>query len=391
MPLPNPPLDIDALLTPVPAATVRASIVNALVTLGIRADLWPQGGVASSVLTDVANSIAGFSTSVLNAVSAGWLPTATAGWLKWLAFYVYNVPVQLATFASGAVTFTNNGGGVYSFAIGAVTVQNAITGQNYVNTQAISLAAGPGVTQTVNIAAVVAGAVGNASPGQVTTLVTAMPGVTVTNAFPVLGLDAWRDDFIRQACFNSLGARSVRGPRTAYAFAIQIATNTLSGAPVNINRYTPPNSSHTGSLSFVVAAPQGVPDSNDVSGVATSINLVARPEGIQVTVSGATALPYTGTLVVYLTQQPGLVAATVQTAVAAALTLFFQNTPIGGAFADGFSGVHGTGVAGAAASAFPGIFAVDLPAGDGLHGPGDVTLSVGQVPTDSLTVIARLV
>lgn len=392
MPLPNTPLDFSTLIAPVPAATIRTTLVNVLLGLSIRADLWPYGGAASSVLTDVAEMGETFATSMVDAISAGWLPKATKGWLRWLAFYVYGITPQVATFASGVVTLSNSGGGVYSLAPGAVTFQNARTGQNYTNTTAISLAAGPGATQpNVGIAAVVAGTIGNANPGEVTTLVTPLLGVTVSNPFAVLGIDAWSDEFTRMACWNSLGARSVRGPRTAYDYAIQVATNTLSGAPVNINRRSIPTASHNGSLAIVVASPQGAPDSNDVTGVATSIELVARPEGVQVAVSGAVAVAYPGTVTVYLPATPGLVAATVQAAVASALALFFQNSPIGGAVADGFSGVHGSGVAAAAGSAYPGIFAVDLPPGDGLHAAGDFTLSAGQVPTDGLTVVARLV
>jgi hypothetical protein len=75
------------------------------------------------------------------------------------------------------------------------------------------------------------------------------------------------------------------------------------------------------------------------------------------------------------------VAATVQSAVAAALDAFFSSkatSPIGGLTADGLTGIHGTGVDAAVGAAFPGIFAVDSP--------GDLPLASNQVATNAILV-----
>jgi hypothetical protein len=382
--MPNPPLTIAALLGLPTAATIRAQIVNWLVGVGIRADLWPAGDVASSIVTDFAEEGGTvFAPIIQAAVAAGWLPTASGGWLKWLAVYVYGVDPIEATFASGAVKLTNSGGGVYNYQPFQVTFQNLKTKETYQNTQAISLGAGPGATQTVNVQCVDAGTVGNAAPGDVSVLVTSLPGVDVSNALPILGIDAQTDDALRAMCFSSLGARSVRGPRTAYEFAIAIATNASTGSPVNINRNTISPASHVGEVDVLVASPQGAPDPGDVTGVATAIEAVARPQGVVVTVAAAVAALYGSgqTLTVWCSPQPGLVAATVQSAVAAALDAFFSSkatSPIGGLTADGLTGIHGTGVDAAVGAAFPGIFAVDSP--------GDLPLASNQVATNAILV-----
>jgi hypothetical protein len=388
VPLPNPPVSLAVLLTTWTTAVVRKTIVNALVTAGTRADLWPVGDAVGSVLTDVSDFIAGQSSNVLDAISAGWLPTATGGWLDWIAFYFYGITRTPATFASGSLTLTNFGGRVFAYAPGEATFQDAITLQTYTNVDPIALAAGPGTTQTLAIVAVNRGTVGNAAPGEISILVTTMLGVTASNAAPVLGVDAQGDDDLRQECWNSLGARSVRGPRTAYAFAIQQATNPISGTPVNINRSKLSESSHTGQVVLFVASPSGAPDPDDVTGVNNAIEQIVRPGGVSgpggVIAYAAQAVSYGGAggqLTVYMPPRPGLTQATVQAAVGAALSLFFENYPIGGLTADGFAGVHASGVEAAAASAYPntngtGIFAVDSP--------GDLELVPGQVAVNAI-------
>jgi hypothetical protein len=382
------------LLGNIPAANVRSTFVYAMQQMGIRADLWPQGGVMSTLLTEVSQAFASFfSVNVTASIAAGWLPTASGGWLKWLAFYVYGLNssngLSPGTFASGNVVLTNTGGGIFppgggSYAVGEVKVQDVITGQTYSNSASFSLAAGPGTTATVPIVADVLGTIANANPNDISRIVTTMLGVTCANPNPVLGLDPPSDLQIRQLCYNSLGARSVRGPRTAFAFAIQIALNTSTQTPVNINRWTISSSSHTGQITVTVASPSGVPLSSDVTGVATSIEAVARPECVTVTTQGATGVTYNGAITVYVYQFPGVTAALVQAAVATAIANYFALFPIGGLTADGFTGFHVTGLNGAIASSFFGVYAVD-------NTGGDVVMTGAQVMVEgTVTITVRL-
>ncbi|HVH51724.1 MAG TPA: baseplate J/gp47 family protein, partial [Gaiellaceae bacterium] len=228
------------------------------------------------------------------------------------------------------------------------------------------------------------GTIGNANPGDINAIVTTMLGVTCSNLGPILGLDPPTDIQIRQLCINSLGARSVRGPRTAYAFAIAIALNSSTGTPVNINRQTISSSSHTGQITVTVASPSGVPLSTDVTGVATSIEAVARPECVTVTTQGATAVPYNAAITVYVYQLPGVTAAQVQAAVQSAIDDYFALFPISGLTADGFTGFHQTGLNGAIAASFFGVYAVD-------NTGGDVVMTAGQVMTEgAITITVRL-
>lgn len=380
------------------ATQVRTTMVNALVTLGIPADKWRPGGSLSVMLTVIATVYSQFTVLMAQAIGSGFLETASGGWLTLLAYYVYGVTRPPATFASGAITLTNTGG-VQNYGIGQVVFKDSTSGQTYTNTQAVSL--GPNASQTVTIQCTTAGAAGSAPPGEIDTLVTQMLGVTVSNAAAVVGQDALDDPSLRILCQNKLGALSVRGPRSAYAYAISVAVNAVTGAPVNINRQSISRSSHTGTVTIVVASPAGVPDPNDVTGVENSIeqgvpNLSppfsgARPDCVTVDVSAATGVNYTPTLTVYALAAPGLASSDVATQVAAAITSYLSTYPVGGVPIGNTDALWGSGVESAASQGTTAKIVSIFNATANIEGAPDLVLSSGQVAVDEVTVQAVLV
>lgn len=384
-------ISIQDLLVPVSATQARANAVTALVTMGIRADLWRVGGSLSTMLTVVTAAYANFTVLFAQAIASGFLTTASGGWLTLLAYYVYGVTRPVATFASGSLTLTNTGGGVYNYAPGAATFLDSTSGQTYTNQTAIAL--GALSAQTITIQCVTAGAVGNAAPGEVDTLVTVMTDVTCGNASAIAGSDALSDPGLVALCLAKLGALSVRGPRNAYAFAISVALNAVTGAPVNINRQSISRSSHTGTVTIVVASPSGAPDPNDVAGVVTSIETGVpglsppfagvRPDCVTVNVSGASEVAYSPSLTVWAEAQPGLSAASLAAQVAAELVTYIEEFPVGGVTTDAGNGLWATGVNSAVGGVSDAIYAVE--------GATNLALIDGEVATDSITVTVRLV
>lgn len=383
-PFPNPPVDVNSLLQPTSGDVVTQTIINALVTLGIRADLWPTSGALRSCMTVVGNTISAvINNTVIPATKAGWLPTSSGNWLAWLSLYMYGVEKTLATFATGSVRLTNGGGGTFSLGVGAVTFQNSTTKKTYTNQVPISLAPGPGTTQDVAIQAVEIGTASNASPGDITTIVTTMLGVTCTNLAPVLGIDDQTDASLQLECWNAIAANSAYGPAQAFGYAIQNAKNSVTGNPVNVNRWQTFPDTHTGGVQVWLAAPAGVPDPNDVTGVAASIEAIARPMCVQVTTTAVATVADTDALTVWVTGTPGLQASAVQAAVQAALSDFFATYPIGGK-SDGTSqGLFPSAVQAVAAGAWPGVFEVT--------GANFLALVNGQVAVNSTTVTVRIV
>jgi hypothetical protein len=383
---------IDQLFSAPTAAAFRAQMVTALVAMNIPADKWRAGGVASTMLTVASMSLALMAATLSVIIRGFFLPTATGGGLKLLALYVYGVTVPSATFATGNIALTNSGGGIYIKAAGEVTVQNPDTGVTYTNSVGFTLNGSSSLE--VAFTATIEGSAGNANPGTITTLVTNMLGVSVTNAAAFVGVDAPSDEDIRLLCQNKLGAMSVRGPRTAYAYAIQVAVNAVTGATVNINRWVVTADSHIGVVYVTVAAPSGSVDPNDLLGVGTSIEEIARPEAVTVVLNQATIVDYTPTVTAWVQAPTGVTAAQVQTAIASAITAYLSTYPIGGVTAlddanptTNFTGLFASGIYGAAAAG-----AATLQARlYSLKGATDLALASTEVASDGVSVAVNLI
>jgi hypothetical protein len=372
-------ISVKDLLTPLTPAQVRTTMVSKLIALDVPADKWKQGGSLSTILTVLATVIAAFTTLLALALGAGFLETASGHWLTLVAHYIYGVDRPAATFATGKLTLTNVGGGIYDYLAGQATFADLATGKQYTNVADLHLAATS--TLTIDIIATEAGSASSAAVGKVDTLVTFMLGVTCSNPTDVVGQDAMLDEPLKALCLAALGARSVRGPRTAYAYAVQVALNAVTSAPVNVNRWSVTPNSHTGHVGVVVASPAGVVSANDLTGVGTSIEAIARPDAVTVDLTGATTVAYTQAITVWCRALPGYTSSAVQDAVGAALLTYFEAYPIGGIAKGVAQGVWATGLDGVVTSSFAGVYAVD--------GLVDMALTAGQVATNGITIAVR--
>lgn len=375
---------IETLLAKMTQDQVRTTLVDLLVGLGIPADKWRTGGTASTILTVVAATFADFQSLVVDGIGSGFLETAEGGWLVLLAYYVYGVTAPPATFASGNLTLTNAGGGTYSYSAGGATFLNPTNGISYVNTASFTL--NPSASLTIPIQATRQGSAGSSAPSTITQLVTTMLSVTCSNGSSVVGQDAATDAEVRTLCQDRLGVLSVRGPRTAYLYAAKTATNTVTGLIVNINRVSVTPSSSKGTVTVYLASPSGIPDPDDVTGVATNIELIARPDCVTVTVLPCTTVAYSPSIVVWVKAGTGTTSAALQTAIADAITAYIAAYPIGGLTTDAGQGLFASGIDGVAGPAVAGMNSTIVS----VEGSTDLALVDGQVATDGVTVSVRL-
>lgn len=400
---------IGELLTAQTSDEVFAVFVQALVNLGVPANKWRRGGVASSMLRVVAITFAGFTSLMVAALSAQFLPYASGNWLTLLAYYVYGVTRTPATFASTSCVLTNDGGGVYSYSIGQFTVKDSVTGVTFTNQALFSLAAAGAnpTTATVAFEATVLGSAGNANPGDIDTLVTSALGVSVTNPGPAIGIDQQSDSDLQAECTDSLAARNVRNPRNAYEWAVTTATNSVTGAPVAINRVqvsapgatyvsgvplTPPAAGAPGTVTVWCASPSGPASSTDLAGAAQAIEQGVRAEGVDVNVLSATPVNYQRTLNAYARALPGLTAASLQSSAETAIAVLFSNYKVGGLATDNPTvpqGLFGSAVGAAIFSSNPAFFYVEDASQPG-NPPPDLPLANGQVAVDEITLNVRL-
>lgn len=374
-------IDITTLLTPVTTDDQLAQFIATLETLGVPASSWRAGGSLRTILRVVAGAYAGFSTSILGFVQAGFLETSTAGWLTLLAQSVYGVTRIPATFATGNITLHNTGGGIFSLTAGQLVALNSVTGKSYTNTGSITL--NPGDILVAPVQAIELGAASNADPATVTSLVTALPSVTVTNVSAIVGSDAEADPDLRARCIAKLGVISGLGPRGAYKFAVQSAVRS-DGSPVDINRLRISPSSSTGVVTVWVASPSGAPISSDLPFISTSIETYARPDTVTVNLVAANPVALSGTINVYAVTTPGLTSDGLAALVDAALLAWISSYPIGGiakpSTTQGY--LYASGITGTVKSAHSAIFAVD---GIG----SDIAMADGDVATFAATLNIR--
>ena len=423
---------VQQLLTPMSAAQIRATCVGVLQGLGLQPQNWAQGGIASSTLTAGCNILAGLSTQLSNAIAQQWNPTASGGGLQLLTQYVFGVTPPQATFASGQVTFSNEGGGAWSYGVGEVTVVSTVANANgvyptYTNAQALSLPPGTPSspsTATVDVTCSFVGTAGNSNPGFVSSIVSPqMLGVSCTNAAAILGSDGLTDPALRALNTASLGVRgNAFGPRLAYAYAIQTATNVLSGLPVNVNRWSISLASHTGEVTIVVASPAGPVITTDLEGISLNIDALCRPNDVTVLpgLPGYPSAPQSAAVVDYdpsivitvlLTPQSSVPSGglalyafdiipptpeSIQTAVVDALVAWFESpaNQIGGSVASDdshavFEGVFESGVSGiigAAVANLPNAVLISAK----FSPSGDLALAYGEVAAWAGTVTVNV-
>lgn len=356
----------------------------ALEGVGLQARTWREGGALRTILRIVAAVYAAFTDLMVRFAKAGFLELSSGGWLTLLAANLYSVTRVEATFATGEVTLTNTGGGIYTVAAGELTLVNSVTGKTYRNTAGFTLAALS--TLTIAVQAVELGSASNASPGAVTQFETPPPGgtLTVTNAAAIVGRDEESDPDLRSRCRAKLAALSNRGPRLAYEYAARTAPR-IDGSIVDINRVNVVANPDTGVVSIYVATPTGAPVVGDVAYVQASVDENARPDSVTATVYAANPVALSRTLTVWAKQTPGLASADLAALVNAELIALSSTYPIGGIRKTGTQGyLYASRIDGAVIAAHPTIFDVD---GSG----SDVALAVQDVISLSTTLDVRLV
>lgn len=321
-------IPIDALITPVTEDQFLETFLSNLETLGLKARSWRPGGVYRTILRILAATCASFSDLQVRFIKSGFLELAEGDWLTWVAFWVYGVTRPEATFAVGPVTLTNLGGGEYTFAARQLRVFNTSTQKAFTNAEAFPLL--PLATLDIAIVAVEIGSESSSSAGAIDDIETLYDGsIEVTNAAPVLGSDAMLDADLRQLCIDKLAARSVFGPRGAYAYAIRSALRP-DGTPVDINRLSISPASSTGVVTMFVASPSGVPTDEDLDAARANVELLARPDTATASLEASSSVTITRTLTIWAQKQPGLTAADVITLAQKQLVTLNRNYPIGG-------------------------------------------------------------
>lgn len=370
---------LDELTKPSTEDEVFEKFLSSGEELGLPSRSWRKGGAFRVILRIVARLYAAFSAVIAAFISSGYLEKASGEWLARLAYYVYFVDKRRATFAREKLTLTNSGGSVFEdIQPGAMVAIAPGTKKAYRNTGVFTI----GALETVEaeFEAVEIGSASAAAPGTITQLEAVYDGVTATNPKSFIAIDDESDESLRQGCRDKMAARSVRGPRGAYAWAIREAKR-VDGSPVNINRYSISTSSSKGQVSIIVAAPSGAPAADDLTAIDESIELRARPDAVRVLRSSATEVVVARALTIYAQRTDGVTADDLRSLVASAFVAEQPRYPIGGLPKppSTIGKVWSDWIAGVAKGAHSTIYEID---GQG----SDVDLGEAEVPVFQITV-----
>lgn len=377
-------LPITTLLRAMTEDEVFDRMIEMIVELGLPADKWRKGGPLRVIVRVCAKLYAAFTVVLAAFIASGFLETATGSGLTLLARNVYGVERRAATRAREKMTLANGSANLYEDNLaGSIVVFNPVTKKTYQNAEDFTLE--PFSTLTVTFEAVEAGSSSTSAPGAISGLETNLTGVTVTNGKAFVGLDEESDPEVRDACRYKMGALSVRGPRTAYQWAIREAKLEDGVTPVNVNRSRVSTSDSRGRVFIWIASPAGAPGVADVTAVYESCDRLARPDTVRVYVAPCTEVPVTRTLDVWCKRRDGVSASDVKSTIETAFAREGAVYPIGGiAKRPSIVGkVYADWLAGVAKQAWPDTFDVD---GTG----ADEALLEGQVARFSITVNVRL-
>ena len=372
-------LSIDDLFTELTPDQVRASFVTELETLGVPASSWRKGGVASTILTVVASSYAGFTGVTARLAKLGFLDSSSGNLLKLLAIYGYGVTPRESTFATGELTLNNAEGGTHTFGAQEALFSNPTTKRTYSNSLPFTL--GPLQTGLViPIQCTESGSLGNSAAGAVTKIETSMLGVSCTNAAAIVGSDPASDDEIRALCRAKAASRSPNGPTDAFRYFAATALRT-DGSPVDVNRIGVFRDGTIGRVTVALAGPAGPAAAQDVDAVRSYILKNCKPDTVKVLVVPASVVLVSFTCTVWA-RADGSTLAEVQAAVDAAIIALQATYPIGGMRKSPFAtngNLYSDRVVAAIIASHPSIFDVD-----GVS--GDTALTVQQVAQISLNM-----
>lgn len=364
------------LLTPTPLATIKNTIVTTAKVLGLPTDSWAENGITRTTIALFAKLYSTATDLIAVVAGSGFLDTASGDWLTLLAKSVYGVDRIEASYASGvqALTLTNGGGGLYTFAVGDVVAVNTATGATYRNTSGGTLSPGAGQTLKLDIQAEVGGSTGNAGVGEIDDLVTKFLGVTCANTIALAAADAESDENLRTRCRDSVALKSPGGTRKAYEYVARSAVD-ASGNSLGVTRVQVMPAPGDGTVVIYVAKDTGAIGSTALAIVQADFDDKVTPYGFAATATDATNHTITAPCSIWIPTSLGMSDADAKKAVDDALKAYVNTIPIGGTVLPPATGkVYWRALLGVIERAIPGMLHATLAS------ESDVAISDGQAP-----------
>lgn len=359
--------------------STKDEILEEMLTIGESVGLplrsWQKMGIGRTILELVASILATQDLIREEIVKSGFLDFAvhTDGtinpWLTVLAHSVYDVDRIEATFATAAEGLRLTNASASPITISSILHFAKPDGSaSYTCSTALPFTVPASGTIDVDIVADVAGSVSNASPGEITVMVTAVSNVTCDNILPLVGSDQESDAALAARCRLKLGSLSPKGASSAYEY-FALSAEDENGVNLGVTRVGVVADVVTGIVDVFLADGDGPVTGSVVTAVDAILQEKAVPDAVNETTLAAVELDTDWTLTVYAK-------APVPTAqnILDAMLVYFATIPIGGIDVGGGGKVFRDRVSGAIHAAYPSVELVTISS------PGtDVSMSTGQV------------
>jgi hypothetical protein len=354
-------------------AQLYESAISLCDSLGLPVTSWQAGDPTRSLFHFEAETLSKLEEVAVGYCKSAFLEYAPAGWRKIIAKQFYNIDVPDPTFATTDVVLTNAGGGEYTdddTAAGALSFRNTTSGKTYHNTTGGTLS--PLGTLTVSIIADEAGSDSNAAAGEIE-LVTALLGVTASNASAALASDEWPKETTIAQCHDKIDMMSPDGMPGAYRYVARNSELTGVDVVTDARAY----GSDTGEVTIYVRSASGPVAAPDVALVQEAILQWATPLCVSPTTVSAAAVVVPVSYQLWAYASVNRTSAELDVEVEEALETMFSERPIGGDVIPPAAGaLYHSLIESTIRGLYPDIFRVEVTTPS-----GDTTLTEGQVVT----------
>jgi len=415
-------------MTPEPEASVRTRIIGFALGAGLKITNWIIGGTGQQMFETVVSTAQFYTTIVANAIRGyGSLDTSydpgdddpidptnvqappSAGYLSNKGLNDYATPRINSSFASGSVTFVNNGTVARSIAPGGIILTWAAPPdgkgpRTYRNVADSNIYSNPDGTRTVNantsielpVQCTVIGSFGSA-PTNALSMVTTLLGCSATNAAAIIGLDRQeRSQYIAE-CRKASARLSLNGPSSALEY---LANHNIDGTPL-MNAAVPPaivgitrtyvtEESSTGNVQAWFASAGGAAIADDVTAANKNIEeqsmAVANTRTYTGGAAGEMLLHIAGS--VKIAYRPGLDQTKMKTAIVNALISAWPLWPISGLdVTAGFGSIYDVDLECIVRDSYPGFYFPSVTGGSNAIPVGSVATLQTATSDWTITVV----
>ncbi len=327
-------LTIQQLCKPLTPDQVRTSIYGQLARIGVSTTNWKPGPIVWTIFAVVSVVFSSFTYWSSFAIQGMFLSLSRGDWLTAKAKYDYSTDRNIPSHATGPITLSNSGAGVYDFNPGDLTITcskllvdgSTVTFQ-YHNTGTIHVSSGSPTpnSQSITISAELEGSLPSIPPGATVSLQPPYTGLSIAVPTAITGSDEETDQALINRAQLSASAISPNGPTDAYRY---VATSTLNtdasviATKCSVVRGNP--------VLVYVGGPDGpITDTDALALLNVAIQTKVVPLGVTATLASGAAKNIEVTYTAFVTNTT-LTEIEIKTYIQTAVQNYFATFPIGG-------------------------------------------------------------